>query len=68
MFFQLIATHPKLQIPIVKTKYLASLHFADIVNVSPKSNHSKTGGEVILNEQAVKAAVANPVVVTMETT
>jgi len=31
---QLISTEPKLQISTLKTKYLATSHFADIVNIS----------------------------------
>jgi len=33
MYLQLIATEHKLQISPAKTKYLATFHFADIVNI-----------------------------------
>ena len=42
LLFQLTADEPQLQISTIKTKYLASPHFADIVNVYAELTAPKT--------------------------
>ena len=42
MLLQLIADEPQLQILTIKTKYLASLYFPDIVNKSGRTVFEKT--------------------------